>query len=205
MNLFSTKNNILENLLPKDGVVYYYGKIFSKNERLMHFENLQKNIEWKNEKVELFGKTIITKRKVAWYAEKAFRYTYSKKTKTALPWTSELLNLKEKVEAISEKKFNSCLLNLYHNGEEGMGWHSDNEPELEKNAAIASLSFGAGRRFVFKHKQTGEKTAVFLENGSLLVMLGNTQTYWLHSLPKTKKVVVPRINLTFRKISFPRT
>ncbi|HET8837641.1 MAG TPA: alpha-ketoglutarate-dependent dioxygenase AlkB [Flavobacteriaceae bacterium] len=201
MNLFSTKNNILENLLPTDGIVHYYGKIFSDEECFVHLENLQRNIEWKNEKIELFGKTIITKRKVAWYAETGLEYTYSKKTKTALPWTKELLILKEKVEIFSGKKFNSCLLNLYHNGEEGMGWHSDDEPELEKNDAIASLSFGAERRFVFKHKRTAEKVALSLENGSLLTMLGNTQTNWLHSLPKTRKVHAPRINLTFRNIA----
>ena len=98
------------------------------------------------------------------------------------------------------KKFNSCLLNLYHSGEEGMAWHSDGETDLMKNGAIASLSFGAQRKFVLKHKETHDKIEQLLAHGSLLVMKGVTQSYWLHSLPKTKKIHRPRINLTFRSI-----
>ena len=98
------------------------------------------------------------------------------------------------------EQYNSCLLNLYHNGDEGMGWHSDAEKELKKNGAIASLSFGAERKFLFRHKQDKETISVFLENGSLLLMYGTTQTHWVHRMPPTKKVTSPRINLTFRTI-----
>src|SRR5690606_15126290 len=143
-----------ENLLPYDGIVNYYGKIVTSKEADYYFEKLFKHIEWKNDKAIIFGKEIITKRKVAWYGDKPFEYTYSKTTKLALPWTNELLNLKQKIETLTGETFNSCLLNLYHSGDEGMAWHSDAEKDLKKNGAIASLSFGAARKFAFKHKQT---------------------------------------------------
>jgi alkylated DNA repair dioxygenase AlkB len=127
-------------------------------------------------------------------------YTYSSTTKRALAWTTELSELKQIIEGYAGTKFNSCLLNLYHNGNEGMGWHSDDEKPLGKNNTIASLSFGAERKFSFKHKQTKQTVSVVLEHGSLLVMKGATQSNWLHSLPKSKNITQPRINLTFRTI-----
>ena len=148
----------------------------------------------------IIDKRMITKRKVAWYAEQTFEYSYSNITKTALPFTKELLTLKELVEKETGETYNSCLLNLYHDGSEGMAWHSDGEKDLKKNGAIASLSFGAERRFGFKHKQTKETVYKVLEHGSLLVMKDETQTHWLHRLPPTKKVHRPRVNLTFRTI-----
>ncbi|MDQ6667858.1 MAG: alpha-ketoglutarate-dependent dioxygenase AlkB, partial [Thermoproteota archaeon] len=99
-------------------------------------------------------------------------------------------------------KFNSCLLNLYHNGDEGIAWHSDDEKPLGENSIIASLSFGAERKFSFKHKQTKQTISVVLEHGSLLIMKDATQTNWVHSLPKSKKITRPRINLTFRTIVY---
>ena len=117
----------------------------------------------------------------------------------ALPWTSGLLDLKKRAENATAMKFNSCLLNLYHDGTEGMGWHSDDEKTLGINPAIASVSLGAPRKFLFRHKSTHEKVSVLLEDGSLLLMKDETQHFWLHSLPKTRKVMLPRINLTFRK------
>ncbi|WP_316929254.1 alpha-ketoglutarate-dependent dioxygenase AlkB family protein [Cyclobacterium qasimii] len=142
----------------------------------------------------------MTKRKVAWYGEEAFEYTYSKTTKSALPWTQALLELKHSIENLTEDTFNSCLLNLYHDGNEGMAWHSDGEKDLKKQGAIASLSFGAERKFSFKHKETKTKSELILENGSLLIMKGDTQTNWLHRLPPSKRIINPRINLTFRTI-----
>lgn len=188
------------NLLPQDGIVNYYGKILNAKEAVFYFQTLLDTIDWQNDKAIIFGKEIITKRKVAWYGDKNFSYTYSKIEKFALPWTKELLELKTLVEKISGENFNSCLLNLYHNGEEGMAWHSDAEKDLKKNGAIASLSLGAERKFSFKHKTNGYTKSLRLENGSLLVMKGQTQSHWLHSLPKEKKVNTPRINLTFRSI-----
>ncbi|MFZ1306747.1 MAG: alpha-ketoglutarate-dependent dioxygenase AlkB [Ferruginibacter sp.] len=200
MDLFSDSLDSTKNLLPKDGIVNYYGKIFSQQEANHYFNYLFTEIEWKNDEAFIMGKLIITKRKAAWYGDTAFEYTYSNRTKTALPWTNELLALKSKIEIITGESFNSCLLNLYHTGDEGMAWHSDGEKDLKKNGAIGSVSFGAERKFSFKNKTSKETISVMLEHGSLLVMKDTTQTHWLHRLPPTKKIVKPRINLTFRTI-----
>ncbi len=198
MDLFS--NEIITNLLPNDGVVNYYGKVLDRQEADHYYENLLHSIEWKNDEAVIFGKHIVTKRKVAWYGDSEFMYTYSNVTKQALLWTNELLELKRIVENISGATFNSCLLNLYHNGSEGMAWHSDDEKSLGKNTTIASLSVGAERKFSFKHKRTGQTVSLLLEHGSLLVMKGETQTNWLHRLPPTTKINRERVNLTFRTI-----
>ncbi len=165
-----------------------------------YFDYLLNQIEWKNDEAIIFGKHILTKRKVAWYGDLPFEYTYSNTTKQALTWTKELLELKSICEKESGETYNSCLLNLYHNGDEGMAWHSDGEKDLKKNGAIASLSFGAERKFGFKNKETKETVYIVLEHGSLLVMKDTTQSHWLHRLPPTKSVKRPRINLTFRTI-----
>lgn len=200
MDLFGNLADANENLLPKDGTVNYYGKILEKEEADAFYLQLLENIEWKNDEAVIFGKKILTKRKVAWYGDDNYEYTYSNSTKKAIPWTPELLKLKALAEEKTGERFNSCLLNLYHNGEEGMAYHSDGEKDLKKNGAIASLSFGAERKFSFKHKFTKEKVDLLLEHGSLLVMKDQTQSFWLHRLPPTKKVFTPRINLTFRTI-----
>jgi alkylated DNA repair dioxygenase AlkB len=188
------------NLLPCDGEVHYFGRLITKQQADIYYNELMSNIAWENDQAIIFGKRIITKRKVAWYGDKPFQYTYSKITKQALSWTPALKEIKDIAEKESGESYNSCLLNLYHTGEEGMAWHSDGEKDLKKNGAIASLSFGAERKFAFKHKKSGELVNVFLEHGSLLVMRGETQTHWLHRLPPTKKISSPRINLTFRTI-----
>jgi alkylated DNA repair dioxygenase AlkB len=154
--------------------------------------------DWKHDEAVIFGKHITTKRKTAWYADERYAYTYSNITKQALPWTEELLQIKQLTQKLTNATYNSCLLNLYHTGEETMGWHSDDEKSLARQQAIASFSFGAERKFAFKHKRTGETVSMLLEHGSLLVMKDATQTNWLHRLPPTKKVTAPRINLTFR-------
>lgn len=189
-----------DNLLPFDGTVNYYGQLWTEQEAIHYLNKLLKSIEWRNDELMMFGKRIVTKRKVGWYGDKPFNYTYSKTTKQALPWTEELLELKARIEKESGETFNSCLLNLYHSGDEGMGWHTDAEPELKKNGAIASVSFGAKRKFVFKHKERKDKVELFLEHGSLLIMKDTTQSFWQHTLPKTMKVTTPRVNLTFRTI-----
>ena len=188
------------NLLPQDGIVNYYGRIVDSEKAHAFYIALLDKIDWKSDVAIIFGKRIETKRKVAWYGDKAFEYTYSNNTKIALAWTKELLELKTLVEKVSGESFNSCLLNLYHNGSEGMAWHSDGEKDLKNNGAIASLSFGAERKFAFKHKNTKEIVSLTLENGSLLIMTGRTQKHWLHRLPPTKMKFGPRVNLTFRTI-----
>jgi alkylated DNA repair dioxygenase AlkB len=200
MDLFNTETEQTKNIVPKDGIVNYHGKLWNRQESNHYFEKLWNTIEWKNDQAIIFGKLITTKRKVAWYGDIEFEYTYSNITKKALAWTPELLELKAMVEKETGETFNSCLLNLYHSGDEGMAWHSDGEKDLKKNGAIGSLSFGSERKFAFKHKETKETVSIVLENGSLLVMKGTTQTHWLHRLPPTKRISEPRINLTFRTI-----
>jgi alkylated DNA repair dioxygenase AlkB len=200
MDLFDNNIDKTKNWLPKDGTVNYYGKLFNRQEANDYLDRLFNAIDWRNDEAIIFGKKIMTKRKVAWYGEKPFAYTYSKITKYALPWTKELWDLKTIVEKETEETYNSCLLNLYHSGEEGMAWHSDGEKDLKKNGTIGSLSFGAERKFAFKHKLTMEKVELILEHGSLLVMKDTTQTFWLHRLPPTKIFTQPRVNLTFRTI-----
>lgn len=187
-------------MLPFDGTVTYYGCVLSLDDANRYFDLLFREIEWRNDEAILFGKKITTRRKVAWYGDKPFRYTYSNTNKFALPWTEELRQLKTICEQYSGESYNSCLLNLYHDGSEGMAWHSDGEKDLKPNGAIASLTLGAERKFGFKHKKTGETRSLFLEHGSLLVMKDETQQFWLHRLPPTKTITTPRINLTFRTI-----
>jgi alkylated DNA repair dioxygenase AlkB len=198
MDLFSSAT--IKNLLPFDGVTNYHGIILDQEQCAFFYQKLMDTIQFKNDEAIIFGKKIITKRKVAWYGSSEFSYTYSKITKTATIFTKELLALKAIVEKESGETYNSCLLNLYHSGEEGMGYHSDGEKMLKKNGAIASLSLGVARKFSFKHKENKQRIDVILENGSLLVMKKGTQTNWLHRLPPTKKVNTPRINLTFRTV-----
>ncbi len=196
MDLFAFDNTL--NLLPYDGEVNYFGSILTPEVCDRYFNHLYNSIEWKNDEMIIYDKHIVTKRKVAWYGDVDYHYTYSRTTKHALPWTKELLDLKKIVEAKCGVVFNACLLNLYHSGDEGVAWHSDDEYTLDGEASIASLSFGATRKFSFKHKKNKETVSIDLEEGSLLIMKGTTQTHWLHSLPKTKKVSDPRINITFR-------
>ena len=201
MDLFGNDPSV--NLLPYDGTVNYYGRIFAPDEARRYYEALLQTVPWKNDETIIFGRHIVTARKVAWYGDADYSYTYSGTTKQALAWTKELLALKGIAEKLTAARFNSCLLNLYHDGSEGMAWHSDDESSLARNSTIASLSFGAERKFRFKHKQTQQAVSLILETGSLLVMKDATQTYWRHCLPKSKRIKTPRINLTFRTMVAP--
>lgn len=189
-----------QNLLPKDGEVYYLNNIFSGELSEDLFQKLMTSISWQQDQLYMFGKLITTSRKVAWIGDPNCSYTYSGVKKSPQPWTTELLFIKDKAEKLAQCEFNSCLLNLYHNGNEGMGWHSDDEIELDPLAAIASISLGGERKFAFKHKLDKTGVSLFLENDSALIMHAPTQEFWNHSLLKTKKPVGQRINLTFRKI-----
>lgn len=189
------------NLLPRDGIVEYLGKVFSRKDSQALFEDLLLTAPWQADEVILFGKRHILSRKVTWMGDAGFTYSYSGTSKTASPWTPAVLRIKECVEKLSGHVFNSCLLNLYHDGSEGMGWHSDDERTLGRNPVIASVSLGAERPFRFKHRASKEVIPLILEDGSLLVMKGETQHHWLHALPKTKMANAPRINLTFRSFS----
>ena len=185
-------------LLQRDGVAEYTPSLFDCIESERLFKELLSSTPWENDEVLLFGQRRVLSRKVAWMGDAGFTYSYSGTSKTASSWTPPLLRIRERVETCCGHEFNSCLLNLYHDGSEGMGWHSDDEKTLGRNPVIASVSFGAERPFRFKHRVTKEVVPLILESGSLLVMKGETQHHWVHALPKTKKITSPRINLTFR-------
>ena len=194
--------NLSQNyLLPCDGLVNYHPFAFSTEEIKAYFSYLSTEIPWQQDVVKLFGKTYITDRKVAWYAEKPFIYRYSGQSKIALPFSPTLLDIKSRVEKLTGSEYDACLLNYYHNGSEGMGWHSDNEKSISPNSSIASVSLGVTRKFQFKHKTQGLKLDLILDSGSVLDMREETQEFWLHALPKSKKIAGARINLTFRKMA----
>ena len=182
--------------------VEYFEDFFDLDECNTIIPRLNSDINWMREKITMWGKKIITKRRIAWYGDEGRSYTYSGTTFQPSIWNQILLRIKDRVESKTSHKFNSVLLNDYKDGSVGMGWHSDDEKELGKNPIIASLSFGANRDFILKHREKKdiEKVKIHLKNGSLLLMLDSTQHYWKHSIPKRLKVKNSRINLTFRKI-----
>lgn len=192
-----------KNLLPSNGAIFYTTEFFSKTDSDQILDQLLRQTQWRQESVRVFGKTVKQPRLIAWQGDKGLQYTYSNLHMSATQWTPLLQCLREKVEKHVGATFNGVLLNYYRNGADSMGWHSDNENELGINPIIASLSFGAARDFFLKNKSNNEKVKIELQTGSLLVMQGETQTYWQHSLPKRLKVKEPRINLTFRAIKKP--
>jgi alkylated DNA repair dioxygenase AlkB len=201
-DLFENDDMKLINVLPKDGEVYYYGNILDAATADLYLAQCLDGLSWENDRAFIYGKEIVTKRKVAWYADKPVSYKYSGYTKTALMWPDFLGEIKQQVEHRCAEAFNSCLCNFYSSGDEGMSWHSDGEKELVENGVIGALTLGGERKFSFKHKQSGESVSLNLAHGSLLIMKGTTQKNWLHSLPKTKKNVDPRVSLTFRQMRF---
>jgi len=187
-------------ILPRDGSCQYFGKIFNPQEAFGFFQALFTQIAWEPDRLFIFGKHLVTARKVAWFADKKCSYSYSGTTHNRpFYWTPELIKIKTRVEDLTRMTFNACLANFYADGSQGVGWHQDNEKELDQ-CTIASVSLGAERRFDFRHLDTREKQSLFLEQGSLLLMAGDTQKHWQHQLPKMAKVTAPRINLTFRNI-----
>jgi len=187
-------------ILPKDGNVEYLPGVLSEQFSAHLMSQLQTSLMWESDQLMMFGKKVTTRRKVAWVGDPSCSYTYSGVKKIPQSWTPELLSIKSQLEGLAQSAFNSCLLNLYHDGDDGMGWHSDDEKELDANSPIASLSLGARRKFAFRHKEDKTTIPLYLEDGSVLIMRSPTQQFWQHALLKTKTVSMPRINLTFRKI-----
>jgi alkylated DNA repair dioxygenase AlkB len=185
-----------------DANVLYYPAYFTSAESDHFLRALIETIAWRQEAITMFGKAIAQPRLTAWYGDEGAVYTYSNLTNHPLEWTPALLVIKARAEETAQTKFNSVLLNYYRDGQDSMGWHQDNEPELGENPVIASVSFGAPRRFQFRHKKRKDLDTITieLEHGSLLIMQGTTQTYWKHQLPKTAQDIGARINLTFRLI-----
>lgn len=184
------------NLLPYDGEAYLI-KSYLLDKTI---DEILADLKWREDKIKMFGKVYEQKRRVAWYGDVGIQYTYSGITMNAVEWTVQLKNIQRKLNEDLGHQFNSVLVNLYRDGEDYMSWHADNEKELGLRPTIASLSFGISRDFFFKHNSTQEKIKLNLEHGDLLVMKGNVQEYWKHSLPKRKRVNSMRLNLTFRKI-----
>ena len=201
MDLFHSAD---ANLLPLDGQLFYTPNCFLKTQSDFYFNQLLNEIPWQHDEVMMFGKKIITKRMTAWYGDEGCSYVYSNIKRNPLPWTNSLFEIKKLVEEKANSQFNSCLLNFYHDGSESMAYHSDDEPMLEKNGTIASVSFGAERRFLFRHNRHKENQVpvveLMLNHGSLLLMQGEIQNNWKHGLPASTKIKSPRINLTFRTI-----
>lgn len=200
-SLFEFKaSDSTSNLLPKDGRAQYVADFLSEQDSFKLMSQLQTSLKWEPDQLILFGKKITTRRKVAWAGDPKCSYTYSGVRKLPQPWTEELLSIKAHLEKLSHSEFNSCLLNFYHDGDDGMGWHSDDARELDQHSPIVSLSLGAKRKFAFRHKKDKSTASLHLENGSVLIMYSPTQEFWKHALLKTKTVSTPRMNLTFRKI-----
>ncbi len=187
------------NLLPKQGEIYHYPDFFSESESQRFFDALMQKVPWKHEPIKIFGKEVMQPRLTAWYGDK--EYSYSGITMKPYSWNETLIEIKNRIEEKAKIKFNSALLNLYRDHEDSVGWHRDNEKELGKNPVIGSVSLGATRTFQLKHYYEKElKTSIELQNGGFLLMKGETQHFWLHSIPKQKMISGPRINLTFRVI-----
>ena len=200
-DLFAPKPT--DNLLPYDGQLNDLGIIIDYPSSL--FYKLVTELPWQSDVVTLFGKTHVTTRQIVWMGDSDIDYQYSGHSRQTIPWTDTMFHVKHYVEeqlsALGiNANFNSCLLNYYPSGEDGMGYHADDEKELGVQPIIASLSFGATRKFVLKHKKTQDKVELYLESGQLIVMHGDTQSFWKHSITKTKMVDTGRISLTFRQI-----
>lgn len=184
-----------------DADVYLLPRFIPEAEQASLWQRLQQEIAWRQEEIKLFGKSIPQPRLTAWYGDAGKSYTYSGLTWQPLPWTPVLTQLREKLLSTTEISFNSVLLNLYRTGQDSMGWHADDEPELGPNPIIASISLGQERSFHFRHRiQPDVKQKLILPSGSLLLMAGQTQHHWQHQVPKSAKPLEPRINLTFRVI-----
>jgi alkylated DNA repair dioxygenase AlkB len=197
MDLFSTSAELLR--IPiDDGELYFMQQLPLGHSNAEIMQRLRDETAWKAETIFLFGREVQQPRLSAWYGEA--RYTYSGRSFEPLPFTSLQLEIKQAVEAATGKRFNSVLLNYYRDGQDSMGFHSDDEPELGPQPAIASLSFGATRTFVLKHKKRPQTVKLDLTDGSLLLMTGKLQHCWRHGINKERKPCGPRINLTFRLI-----
>jgi alkylated DNA repair dioxygenase AlkB len=190
-----------KNILPHKGEAYLYANFFTKAECDKYFKELLGTINWKEEQIVIFGKQVMQPRLTAWYGDRGGVYSYSGITMQPLAWTPALRSIKEKIEQIAQVQFTSALLNLYRDGKDSMGWHRDNEKELGLNPVIGSVSFGASRIFKLRHYSNKNiSKSITLDDGSFLLMRGETQHYWEHMVPKTSKDVGARINITFRVI-----
>ncbi|MGR8950236.1 MAG: alpha-ketoglutarate-dependent dioxygenase AlkB family protein [Gammaproteobacteria bacterium] len=185
-----------------DAQLVFTPHLFNETEADEYFERILVETRWQHQSIKCFGKTICVPRLTAWYGDLGAHYEYSGNSLDPQPWTQTLLEIKTQVEKHFGTTFNSVLLNRYRNGADSVDWHADDERSLGKEPVIASVSFGGRRRFRMKHRyRKSEKFSLELTNGSALLMASTTQQHWLHQLPKTRKPVEERINLTFRLIT----
>ena len=199
--LFPENPDEVEEIPIQDGKLRLYSHLFSPEERNAYFSKLKENVNWQQEEIKLYGRLIPLPRLTAWFGDEGKTYMYSGITVEPEPWTSTLLEIKRRIEEVSNVTFNSVLLNYYRNERDSVSWHSDDEPELGKNPIIGSVSFGDVRTFQLKHKTDKSPTiSIDLPDGSYLEMVGSTQHHWLHQIPKRTRKIGPRINLTFRII-----
>lgn len=185
----------------ENGALVYYPQFFNTVESNAFMQQLTDTVDWKQEAMRMYGKSVLFPRLMAWHGDAATSYRFSGNTFTPALWTPLLLQIRDHITPVSGHAFNSVLLNLYRNGNDSMGWHADDEPELGPQPVIASVNFGATRRFLLRYKSDHQqKYELPLQHGSLLIMKGTLQQYWEHHVPKTAKVTTGRINLTFRFI-----
>jgi alkylated DNA repair dioxygenase AlkB len=194
----------LPNLLPRDGEVFYWPGFLQPSEADHFYQDLLTEVQWRQEPIRMFGKQVLQPRQTAWYGEED--YSYSGIVMRRRSWTARLDDIKNLVQVAVGLPLNGVLLNHYRNGQDSMGWHRDNEKELGPEPVIASVSLGESRRFLLRHRtEPSLKVEQILEHGSLLVMRGQSQEAWEHSIPKSAKVQHARLNLTFRRILRPPT
>ena len=199
MNSLFTKDKLQFNLPNAD--IEYYPNFFESIRANELFEKLKNEIPWQQDDITVFGKTYSQPRLTALFGNEGKPYAYSNIVMQPHPWKPLLQLIKDEIEEVSKANFTTVLLNLYRDGKDSNGWHADNEKELGQNPVIASLSLGAVRSFHLRHNTIKEqKIKINLEHGSLLLMKGETQHFWKHQIPKTAKIIGPRINLTFRII-----
>ena len=200
MEFFKNNEEKLDLNLP-DANISYLPHFLETEAANLAFDVFLDELEWRQHTIKIFGKSLPQPRLTALYGINDQSYTYSNLTLKPLKFTPELLEIHQKLKELTKIDFTHCLANLYRDGNDSMGWHSDEEKELGENPVIASVSLGAARRFQLKHRSDPRlKYQLELEHGSLLLMAGTTQHFWKHQLPKTKKQLSPRINLTFRTI-----
>ncbi|WP_411726744.1 alpha-ketoglutarate-dependent dioxygenase AlkB family protein [Methyloglobulus sp.] len=197
---FDLENRAIDFNLADGAELYLIRQFYSQPESDQIFTTLLSGLHWQEEDIFIFRKWVKVPRLMCWYGDPDAYYEYSGINHQPKPWTSELRDIREKVEQQCRCAFNSVLANLYRNGKDSMGCHADDEKELGINPVIASLSLGDGRLFKMHHKKSKQTLAINLAHGDLLVMGGTCQQHWLHSVPKTKIIKTPRINLTFREI-----
>ena len=187
-----------QQFLPFDGTATLFKDFLSADFAAQAFNQIKTENDWEQPEITIFGNTVLEPRLSTWHNELGEGYKYSGVMRRAQPFSEILSDIRNRCAEVTNATFNSVLVNFYRNGQDGLGWHSDNEACNGPEPTIASVSLGATRRFDMRHRKTGETIKIQLESGSLLVMAGKSQHCWVHQVAKTKRVHEPRINLTFR-------